>query len=313
MKIGFIGLGKMGMQMTRRLQSAGFEVVATDPNADALEEAHSYDITAVPTRDEMVSLLPAPAVIWLMIPAHVVRAELELLVPLLAPESIVVDGGNSDFRDTQQNAVLCREHNVTLMDVGTSGGVHGLAHGFSMMIGGDEMAYPHIEPLIEALAQPHGYHYFGPSGSGHYVKMVHNAIEYGVMEAYAEGYRLLKESSDYPALDLAAVASVWQHGSIIASNLNGMTAEVLRANPTLDQVEGIVAHSGEADWALQVAQKLNIPLPAVQVAVDARLASSKGQITFGTKLQAALRTAFGGHPLNPAPDDARSPESGSAA
>lgn len=313
MKVGFIGLGKMGMQMTRRLQAAGFEVAATDPNADALEEAHAHGIIAVPTRDELVSLLPTPAVIWLMIPAGIVRAELEALVPLLAPESIIIDGGNSDFRNTQQNAAFCREYGVTLMDVGTSGGVHGLAHGFSMMVGGDEAAYPHVEPLIEALAQPHGYHYFGPSGAGHYIKMVHNAIEYGIMEAYAEGYRLLKESPDYPALDLAAVGGVWQHGSIIASNLNGMAAEVLQADPNFTQVDGVVAHSGEADWALEVGQKLQIPLPAVQAAVTTRLRSAEGDITYGTKLQAALRTSFGGHPLNPEPDAARTPGSGAAA
>jgi 6-phosphogluconate dehydrogenase len=167
-----------------------------------------------------------------------------------------------------------------------------------MMVGGNEQGYQALEPALISLAKPHGgYHYFGPAGAGHYVKMVHNAIEYGVMESYAEGYRMLKEGA-YDNLDLAAAANVWQRGSIISSDLNGLTLEALHENPELSGIDGYVAESGEARWTLEYAKEKGIPLPSIQASYDVRLASQKGDVSFATKLLAAMRNKFGGHALN---------------
>jgi len=184
------------------------------------------------------------------------------------------------------------------VDVGTSGGIMGFENGFSMMVGGSESGFQALEPALTSLAKPHGsYHYFGPSGAGHYVKMVHNAIEYGMMESLAEGYRMLKEGA-YEHLDLAAAGDVWQNGSIVNSSLNMLTTQALHENPELEGIEGSVAESGEARWTLEYAKENNIPLPAIQAAFDVRLASQAGERTFATKLLAAMRNKFGGHNLN---------------
>jgi 6-phosphogluconate dehydrogenase len=185
-----------------------------------------------------------------------------------------------------------------LMDVGTSGGVWGYKNGFSMMVGGDPAGFKTIEPALKTLAMPTGaYQYFTTSGSGHYVKMVHNAIEYGMMESLAEGYRMLHEGA-YKGLDLAAAGEVWQHGSVVTSWLNGLCQLALAENPTLDGIDGFVAESGEARWTLEAAKDLGIPLPAIQTSFDVRLASQKGQTNFATQLLAAMRNKFGGHELN---------------
>jgi 6-phosphogluconate dehydrogenase len=183
--------------------------------------------------------------------------------------------------------------------MGTSGGVHGLKNGFSMMIGGPEAAYKTIEPIAQILAQPSGaYQYFGPSGSGHYVKMVHNAIEYGMMQSLAEGYRMLHEGSYPGQIDLAAAGEVWQHGSVVNSWLNELCQQALAENPTLDGIDGFVAESGEARWTLEAAKDLGIPLPTIQTAFDVRLQSQQGETNFATKLLAAMRNKFGGHNIN---------------
>lgn len=298
MRVGFIGLGKMGSQMVTRLLKAGHTVVATDHNPHTIEIMAAQGAVAASTREQLTARLGRPAIVWLMIPPEAVEDELNALLPLLPKGGIVIDGGNSDFRRTQERAKTCAQSGITLIDVGTSGGILAQDKGFSMMVGGGEQAYATIEPLIQALAQPHGYGYFGPSGAGHYIKMVHNAIEYGVMEAYAEGYHLLKEGGNYPQLDLTAIARVWQHGSIIASTLNELSGEVLSVHPQFEGVKGAVATSGEAGWALEVAQAQHIELPVIQAALNNRIASQHGHATFATKLLAALRHAFGGHNLN---------------
>jgi 6-phosphogluconate dehydrogenase len=297
MKVGVIGLGKMGAQVVTRLRRAGHEVVATDHHQENLTAAAAQGATSVATSAEVVQQLGTPAIVWLMIAAPAVDAELTQLITLLPKNSIIVDGGNSDYRLTRQRAERCEQAGIELVDIGTSGGVLGLEDGFSLMIGGSEQAFRTIEPAVQALAQPDGYRYLGPSGAGHYVKMVHNAIEYGVMEAYAEGYHLLREG-DYRELDLATIADVWQHGSIIASTLNHVASQVMHSNPRLQGVEGPVVESGEARWALEAAAAKNIPLPAIQAALDVRLASQKGAVSFATKLLAAMRNIFGGHALN---------------
>ena len=296
MKVGFIGLGRMGYPIVARLRNNSHEVVAYDIDPAAVRRVKRLGAVPVTEHAEMVAALGPKPVIWLMIPAQYVDSELKQLLPLLPTGSIIVDGGNSDYRKTLQRYSYCQEKGVELVDVGTSGGVLGLNNGFSMMVGGESDAVHHVEPLIKSLAQTQGYRHFGPTGTGHYIKMVHNAIEYGVMESYAEGYRLLQEGP-IRQLDLAAIADVWQRGSIIASSLNGMAGDILRKHPLLEHTDGTVMGTGEAAWALEVAEAAGVEMPAIQASANVRQKSQAGTITFGTRLLAALRYAFGGHPL----------------
>ncbi|HEX5447811.1 MAG TPA: NADP-dependent phosphogluconate dehydrogenase, partial [Candidatus Saccharimonadales bacterium] len=238
-------------------------------------------------------------VLWLMISDTAMEEELANWLRLLPQNSIIIDGGNSDYRLTKNRAETVKTQGSVYMDVGTSGGVWGYKNGFSMMAGGDEPAFKIIEPVLRALAEPSGsYGYFGPSGAGHFVKMVHNAIEYGMMESLVEGYRLLKEGP-YQAIDLAKAGEVWQHGSVIVSWLNELSQSVLAKNPQLDNIDGVVAESGEARWALETARDQQVPMPSIQASFDVRLASQKGETNFATKLLAAMRNKFGGHDINP--------------
>jgi 6-phosphogluconate dehydrogenase len=234
-----------------------------------------------------------------MLPADIVDAQVDEWLELLPANSIIIDGGNSNFRLTQKLNEAVKAKGCRLIDVGTSGGIWGYQNGFSMMVGGDDRAaFEAIEPALQTLAAPEGaYHYFGPSGSGHFVKMTHNAIEYGMMESLAEGYRVLKEGP-YEGLDLAAAGEVWQHHSVITSWLNELSRDALRENPELDGVDGFVAENGEARWTLEVARERGIDTPSIQAAFDVRLNSQQGQINFATKLLAAMRNKFGGHNLN---------------
>ena len=301
MKIGLIGLGKMGQQILGRLHDAGHHIVATDVNAQALAAAAAQGATTATTPAELVQKLGNSPVVWIMIPHDGVEPTLSTLIDAMPSGGTIIDGGNSDFRETKRRAELARQRGVVLIDVGVSGGVLGRSAGFSLMVGGDKPTANNLQPIFEALAAPGGWGYFGGSGAGHYIKMVHNAIEYALMESYAEGYRLLQEGSQYPGLNLAQIASVWEHGSVIGSKLNELTGQVLRRNPGLDGIDGYVAESGEASWALEVAGQDGIGLPAIQSAADVRRSSQGGQVNFGTKLLAALRNAFGGHPLNKPP------------
>ncbi|MFS8118902.1 MAG: NADP-dependent phosphogluconate dehydrogenase [Microcoleus sp.] len=296
MKIGFIGLGKMGQQMVKRLLVAGHEVVALDVDQAAVEAVVQLGAIAATDRTDLIQKAGETPVIWLMIPAQYVDNELDALQILLPSHSVLIDGGNSDFRLTLVRAERLKAVGISLVDVGTSGGVLGERDGFSMMIGGETAAVQTLSPLFEALAHNQGWKHFGPAGAGHYIKMVHNAIEYGLMESYAEGYRMLKDGP-YGDLQLGAIGEVWENGSIIASLLNRLTADILKQDPTLEQSNGIAeqSKSSEAIMTLEVAAARNISLPAVQAAVDVRLASQNGDISFATKLIAAQRHAFGGH------------------
>ncbi|MEX0919886.1 MAG: NADP-dependent phosphogluconate dehydrogenase [Candidatus Saccharimonadales bacterium] len=296
MKVGFIGLGKMGGNMTTRLLNDQHEVVVFDPNKEAVQAAADRGANAADSLEDLVAKTET-AIFWLMIPSDYVDKELDALLKLVAPESIIIDGGNSDFRLSQQRAEKAKQHNVHFVDIGTSGGVLGIEQGYAMMIGGDTEAVEKITPLVESLAPKDGWYHFGKPGSGHYVKMVHNAIEYGIMESYAEGYRMLREGP-IADIDLAAAGKVWQNGSIIESLLNDLTKEALEENPTLEGIEGFVKESGETRWALEVAKEHNLDTPAIQAAFDVRLESQKGKTNFATKLLAAMRNKFGGHAIN---------------
>jgi len=299
MKIAIAGLGRMGMQIARKLAEGGHEVIAHNRSREPIEAAAAYGARAAYTKEEVVQAFDGQTVVlWLMIPAEVIDAELEAWLPLLPAGSTIIDGGNSDFRLTRNRATKVQAAGMHLIDVGTSGGVWGYQNGFSMMAGGDEKVFGGIESVLQTLALPSGaYKYFGLSGSGHYVKMVHNAIEYGMMESLAEGYRMLKEGP-YDGLDLAAAGEVWQHGSVVTSWLNELSRQALAESPDLKDIDGYVAESGEARWTLETARDTGIRLPAIEAAFDVRLASQKGEVSFATKLLAAMRNKFGGHAVN---------------
>ena len=299
MKIAIIGLGKMGKQIARKLHEGGHTVVAYNRSKDSVDEMASLGMLSAYTKQEVIdSFNKERVVIWLMVLAEAVDQELAEWLKILPKNSIIIDGGNSDFRLTQKRAELVSKNGSILLDVGTSGGVWGYQNGFCMMAGGDKKTFESIEPILKTLALPSGtYHHFGESGSGHFVKMTHNAIEYGMMESLAEGYRLLKEGP-YKNLDLAAAGEVWQHHSVITSWLNELTANILKENPELKGVDGKVSELGETRYALEMAKDFNIETPSIRAAFDVRIESQKGKINFATKLLALMRNAFGGHKIN---------------
>ena len=301
MKIGVIGLGKMGKQIVARLLADKHEVLVISSQQQSLDQAQELGASVANDAADLVHGLGGDPLIWIMIPASAVENQLAALIDLMPRGGVIIDGGNSDYRETKRRALRASERGVILLDVGVSGGLLGLEHGFSIMVGGDKSAVDRLEPLFASLSVPSGWGYFGSAGAGHFTKMIHNAIEYGQMEALAEGYRFLKESGDYPGLNLAEVALVWQHGSIIASQLNQIVGQELRRNPELTGIDGYVGTSEEPEWALQRAKEIQMPLPVVEAAVAVRLASAQGSVNFGTKLLATLRHSFGGHPFNKPP------------
>jgi 6-phosphogluconate dehydrogenase len=300
MKLAIHGLGRMGMQIARKLAEGGHTVVAHNRSQDKIDEAVGYGAVGATTKNDVLAQFKGERIIlWLMLPADIVNAQLDEWLDILPKNSLIIDGGNSDYRLTKQRSERVVKAGSALLDVGTSGGVWGYQNGFSMMVGGDNEAdFKEVEPILKTLAAPEGaYHYFGSAGAGHFVKMTHNAIEYGMMQSLAEGYRLLKEGP-YDDLDLADAGDVWQHHSVITSWLNELTRDALSDNPELTGIDGFVAESGEARWALETAADLNIPMPAIQESFDVRLRSQTGDTNFATKLLAAMRNRFGGHELN---------------
>jgi 6-phosphogluconate dehydrogenase len=303
MQIIISGLGRMGAQIAEKLADGGHRVIANNRSRGPIELAIKYKAEAAYTKQDALALASSgPVILWLMITDSAVDEELSKWLELIPRGSILIDGGNSDFRLTQKRSFMVKQSGSTLLDVGTSGGVWGYRNGFSMMAGGEKSAFKKIEPVLKTLAAPTGaYRYFGKSGSGHFVKMVHNAIEYGMMQSLAEGYRILEEGP-YESLDLAAAGEVWQHNSVITSWLNELTRQALAENPKLDGIAGVVAESGEARWTLELANELKIPMPAIEAAFNVRKRSQHGDINFSTKLLAAMRNKFGGHSINPPSD-----------
>lgn len=300
MKIAIQGLGRMGMQISRKLSENGHEVIAHNRSHEPIDEAVSYGAKAAYTKQEVMKAFGSDRVVlWIMLPAAIVDNQVDEWLDLIPENSIIIDGGNSDYRLTKKLNEKITSRGSKLIDVGTSGGVWGYQNGFSMMVGGDDAAtFRDLEPALKTLAAPEGaYYHFGPSGAGHFVKMTHNAIEYGMMESLAEGYRVLKEGP-YKDLNLGAAGDVWQHHSVVTSWLNELCQSALSENPELDGIEGFVAESGEARWTLETAKDMNIPLQSIQAAFDVRIASQNGEHNFATKLLAAMRNKFGGHELN---------------
>ncbi len=303
MKIGMVGLGKMGGNMAARLVGRGHEVVGIDPSADNAEPAAERGIVVVGNRQELIDSLPGQKIVWLMIPSQFVAEEVGAWLDILPAGSILIDGGNSPFEQTIEHGKTAEVKGVKFVDVGVSGGIVGAKAGYSMMAGGDPEAYKTIEPLFQALAQPDGYGHFGPTGTGHYVKMVHNAIEYGMMEAFAEGFELM-ENSDFPPIDFAKLAGVWQHGAVVESFLNSLAVPIFTQNRNLDGIEGKVNMLGEAQWATELAKAKGVDFRVVQASIDRRADSMAGNTSFATKFLAALRNQFGGHAINKTSADA---------
>lgn len=300
MKIAIHGLGRMGMQIARKLAETGHEVLVHNRSPEPIDEAVSYGCTAAYVKDDIVAAFGGkPGVLWVMLPAEITDDEIAEWSALLAPDSTIINGANSDFRQTIKLNMVVAAAGKTLVDVGVSGGIFGYERGFSLMIGCDsEAKVTAITSLFDDLVQPGGaWDYFGKSGSGNYVKMVHNAIEYGMMQSLAEGYRMLHDSP-LGKLNMAKAGYVWQHHSVIESWLNELTHQALAENPELEDVSGYVAESGEARWTLEIAHQLGIELPAIQAAFDVRLRSQEGETNFATKIVAAQRNKFGGHHLN---------------
>jgi 6-phosphogluconate dehydrogenase len=296
MKLAVSGLGRMGAQIAQKLAEGGHDVIAHNRRPEPVTAAEAYGAQPAFTKDEVVAAFgDETPIVWLMIPANVIDDELDSWLEILPAGSILIDGGNSDYRGDAARAERAAAKGMALLDIGTSGGIWGYERGFSMMAGGDKTSYIQLIPALDTLAAPGGAHdHFGPSGAGHYVKMVHNAIEYGMMESLAEGYRMLKEGP-YKNIDLASAGDVWEKNSVITSWLNDLTRQALHENPLMEDIEGVVAESGEARWTLETADELGIPLPSIQASFDVRLASQKGETTFATKLLAAMRNKFGGH------------------
>lgn len=301
MRIGFSGLGRMGSNMAARLLEKGHQVVVLNRSPGPVEEAVKLGALAAESYEDMVNKLGDNnelVAVWLMLPADVTDEHFNDLLPLMPQGGIVIDGGNSDFRHSRERGTAAEARGVRFIDVGTSGGILGRERGYAMMVGGDPEAARTLTPILDTLAPPDGWAHFGPAGSGHFTKMVHNAMEYGMMESLAEGYRLLKEGP-FSEIDLAKAATVWQNGSIVQSLLNELTRQALSENPEMTGIDGVVAESGEARWALETAKQLNLPMPAIEASFDVRLKSQTGEITYATKLLAAMRNKFGGHAVNP--------------
>lgn len=301
MKIAIQGLGRMGMQITRKLAESGeHTVIAHNRSKEPIEQAVGYGaVRAYEKADVLAAFGSDQVVLWIMLPDSIVDAQVDEWLTLLPQGSIIIDGGNSDYRNTKRLNEKVTAAGLQLLDVGVSGGIWGYQNGFPLMCGGDSAAaFAALTPALKTLVRPGGaYYHFGPSGAGHYVKMVHNAIEYGMMESLGEGFRMLHDGP-YQGINLAAAGDVWQHHSVITSWLTELSRDALTESPELDAVTGYVAESGEARWTLETARELGIDLPSIQAAFDVRLASQTGQTNFATKLVAAQRNKFGGHNLN---------------
>jgi 6-phosphogluconate dehydrogenase len=327
-----IGLGRMGSNMVRRLTRAGHHCTVFDHDADAVRRLAAEGAAGASSAADLLARLPAPRVLWIMIPAAAVDALLQSLTPVLQPGDILIDGGNSYYGDDRRRQQALAPHGVRYLDVGTSGGVWGLERGYCLMIGGDAEAVRHIEPILAALAPgaesseqgasatggassaTRGYLHVGPSGAGHFVKMVHNGVEYGLMAAYAEGFNLLHQAGRGPAdgtisaetaptrelvpheyrFKLDEIAELWRHGSVVSSWLLDLMASSLAQAPTLEHYTGNVADSGEGRWTVQAAIDSGVPVPVLATALFARF-SSRGQADFADRMLSAMRYGFGGH------------------
>jgi len=293
MQLAMIGLGRMGGNMVQRLVQGGHELIAYDQSADAVKAHVGKGVKAAKDIADVARQLAPRRVVWVMVPAGAVESTIEQLVPNLSRGDIVIDGGNSNFRDSLRRAEALKAHGIEFVDVGTSGGIWGLTLGYCLMIGGSPAAFQYCEPVFRSLATAEGYAHVGPCGAGHYVKMVHNGIEYGLLQAYAEGYEILHASQDF-TLQLSQIAKLWNHGSVVRSWLNELAERAFSRDDQLAAIRGYVEDSGEGRWTVEEAMRLDVPAPVITLSLLARLRSRQEE-SFGAKVIAALRHEFGGH------------------
>ncbi len=293
MQIGLVGLGKMGFNLALNIKGKGHDVVAFDINTQTLEAISAKGVKTVTSLKDLAESLTTKRVIWLMIPAGpLVDSTLEQLKPFLSVGDIIIDGGNSNYHDSVRRGKDLQALQIDYLDCGTSGGTEGALHGVCAMIGGNRFAFNYCESLFKDISVPDGYLYCGPGGSGHFVKMIHNGIEYGMMQSIAEGFEVMHKS-EFP-LDLEKVARVWNHGSVVRSWLMELTENALRKDPGLDSIRGVMHSSGEGKWTLETALEKQIATPVIALSLLMRY-RSKEDDTFSGKIVAALRNEFGGH------------------
>jgi 6-phosphogluconate dehydrogenase len=296
MKLSMIGLGKMGGNMTRRLLRGGHEVVVYDRGAEAVNELAGEGAIASTSLNDLVSKLSAPRAVWMMLPAgDVTENTIHELSSLLAAGDIIIDGGNSNYKDSIRRAGMFQPKGIHFVDVGTSGGIWGLTEGYSMMVGGEAAAVDVLRPALETLAPgvELGWGHVGPSGAGHFTKMIHNGIEYGMMQAYAEGFEIMRAKQDF-GLDLHQIAEIWRHGSVVRSWLLDLTANALKDDQNLSDLKGWVADSGEGRWTVAEAIDQDVPAPVITLSLLMRFVSRQDD-SYSAKLLAAMRNQFGGH------------------
>jgi len=298
MELGMVGLGKMGANMTERLVLAGHDVVGFDLSPESVEGVVAIGARGATSVADLAKQLRAPRHIWIMVPhGKPVDATIEALLPHLDAGDTIIDGGNSYFKDTLRRAEQCAAAGHNLIDCGTSGGIWGLAEGYSMMVGGNEDAVERMRPIFEALAPApdEGWGRVGPTGSGHYVKMIHNGIEYGLMQAYAEGFAILEAKKEF-GLDLAQVGRIWQTGSVVRSWLLDLTVDALDENPGMDGIAPYVPDSGEGRWTVFESIDLNVAAPIIGLSLMRRI-RSRDEVEYSDRLLSAMRNQFGGHAI----------------
>lgn len=298
MKLGMVGLGKMGANMVTRLLSGGHEVVVTDLNKDAVQSAVNGGAIASDGLEDLASQLDTPRIVWVMVPSgDPTESTVMQLSDILESGDIIIDGGNSNYKDTMRRGETLKEKGVHLVDVGTSGGVWGLTEGYSMMIGGDKETIQSISPIFETLAPSAdtGWGYVGPGGAGHFVKMVHNGIEYGMMQAFAEGFAIFKKKEEFD-LDLAEVSRIWLHGSVVRSWLLDLIHDALKEDQELHDIAAYVPDSGEGRWTVFESIDLNVSAPVITVALQERI-RSRDENSYTDKLLSVMRNQFGGHAI----------------
>ncbi len=296
MELGMIGLGRMGGNMTQRLLKGGHRVVAYDPDEGARRAAQNAGADGAASIAEVAGMLTAPRAVWVMVPAgDVTDATINELADALSAGDAIIDGGNSNYKQTIRRAAAVKARGIEMLDSGTSGGVWGLTEGYSLMVGGDAAAFARLEPIFQTLAPSadSGYGRVGPSGAGHFVKMVHNGIEYGMMQAFAEGFELMEAKRDLE-LDLAQIAEIWRYGSVVRSWLLDLTAAALEESGDLAGIAAYVEDSGEGRWTVEESIELAVPIPVIAASLQARFRSRQSE-PFGAKLLAAMRNQFGGH------------------
>jgi 6-phosphogluconate dehydrogenase len=299
MEIGIIGLGRMGAGMAERWLRDGHRVVVNNRSRGPVDELAAKGADPAYTVEELVSKLAAPRAVWVMLPSgNVTEQMIQKLTTLLAPGDTIIDSGNTNYHDDIRRAEELQAHGLNYVDQGTSGGVWGLQYGFSTMVGGDPALCARLEPAFKTLAPPDGYVYCGPVGAGHFAKMVHNGIEYGMMQAYAEGFEIMRAKKEFN-MDIHAIASAWRYGSVVRSWLLELAEEALREDPDLSNIKGYVEDSGEGRWTIQAAIDLDVPAPVITLSLFERFHSRQPE-SFAAKVLAAMRKGFGGHAVQQA-------------